>query len=121
LEKSFITFPHKLIWTSDILTLSKLDANLLTIAPDPVNPVSLVQKALKMYAAEVQAAGIEASLVADQSMKDLEIGEIVVDSGRLLQVLINLLVCYSIHKQHIFRLLIILDECHQIHEGSDSS
>lgn len=74
--------------------MSKLDANLLTIAPDTVNPVSLVQKALRMHSAELQGAAIEASLVVDRSLKDLAIGEVVVDSGRLLQVLINLLVSH---------------------------
>ena len=42
----------------DILTLSKLDASLLVISPDKVQPPELLHKALKMYEAEISRAGI---------------------------------------------------------------
>ena len=51
----------------------------------------LVQKVLRMYAAELLSAEIEATLTVDKSMRELGIGEVVVDPSRLLQVLINVL------------------------------
>lgn len=76
---------HQRKLCSDILTLSKLDANLLAISLDKVDPVFLVQKALRMYAPELQAAEIEAILDVDSSLEQLMIGDVVVDPSRLLQ------------------------------------
>lgn len=46
----------------DILTLSKLDAALLVISPDRVQPPALLDKALKMYESEIHRAGITAEV-----------------------------------------------------------
>jgi len=70
---------------------SKLDANLLSISPDRTNPVFLVNKALRMYAAELQNASIETTLSIDDSLQQLEVEDVILDSSRLLQVMINLL------------------------------
>ena len=44
-----------------------------------------------MYAAELQNASIEATLSIDDSLKQLEVEDVILDSSRLLQVMINLL------------------------------
>ncbi|EMC91524.1 hypothetical protein BAUCODRAFT_58804, partial [Baudoinia panamericana UAMH 10762] len=82
---------HQKRIVDDILTLSKLDAALLVISPDKVAPPGLVTKALKMYESEILRAGIEASMCVEASYNELAIDEVVVDSSRLLQVIINLL------------------------------
>jgi len=76
---------HQRKLCSDILTLSKLDSNLLSISLDKVDPVFLVEKALRMYAPELQAAEIEATLDVDSSLEQLMIRDVVVDPSRLLQ------------------------------------
>ncbi|OMP82805.1 Mitotic spindle checkpoint component mad2 [Diplodia seriata] len=72
-------------------TLSKLDSKLLVICPDLVQPVTLVERAIKMYEAELALAEIKLSLSIHQSYDDLAIDLVYLDPSRFLQVLINLL------------------------------
>lgn len=82
---------HQKRIVDDILTLSKLDANLLEISPDKVRLPILVEKALKMYEAELERADIEAQLCIEPTYNDLQVEWILLDPSRLLQVIINLL------------------------------
>ena len=75
----------------DVLTLSKLDSNLLIITPDQVKPVAIVQKALKMFETEVYRNDIETELLIGSSYQELDIDTVLLDGSRLSQVLINLL------------------------------
>ncbi|KAF4625077.1 hypothetical protein G7Y89_g13093 [Cudoniella acicularis] len=40
----------------DILTLSRLDSNLLLVSPEPAHPIQLIRSALKMFEAELKRA-----------------------------------------------------------------
>ncbi|KAF2177170.1 hypothetical protein K469DRAFT_742615 [Zopfia rhizophila CBS 207.26] len=82
---------HQKRIVDDIVTLSKLDSNLLLISPDCVRPVALVEKALQMYEAELRDADIIASFSVEQSYQELDIRYVLLDPSRLLQVLINLI------------------------------
>ncbi|KAH7116911.1 histidine kinase [Dendryphion nanum] len=75
----------------DILTLSKLDSNCIQICPHRVIPVTLVERALKMYEAELSDAEIRASFTVDQSYINLGLDYVLLDTARILQILINLL------------------------------
>lgn len=75
----------------DILTLSKLDGNLLAISPDKMQPPSLVTRALKMFEAEIELAGIDAKLCVEPSLEQLQVDWVLLDSSRVLQIIINLL------------------------------
>jgi CheY-like chemotaxis protein len=75
----------------DILTLSKLDSNLLEVSPEIVQPIALIQRAIRMYDAELQSADIEINVSIDPPYEDLSIDTVLVDPSRVLQVLINLL------------------------------
>lgn len=75
----------------DILTLSKLDANLLVISPDKTNPAKLLPKALKMFEAQLVRNAIEASVNIESSVNELGIEDVMLDSSRVLQIVINLL------------------------------
>ncbi|TKA69774.1 hypothetical protein B0A49_07409 [Cryomyces minteri] len=86
-----LTTPGDKRIVDDILTLSKLDSNLLVITPDQVKPIELVQKALKMYESELDSTKIQARLSIDESYNTLSIDTVAVDPSRLLQVLLNLL------------------------------
>jgi signal transduction histidine kinase len=68
------------------LTLSKLDARLLIIVPEQVNIPSLMQQLNHIYETELKSAGIESSIDIDQSYRDMQLYEVMVDPGRLLQV-----------------------------------
>ncbi|WPH04707.1 histidine kinase [Acrodontium crateriforme] len=82
---------HQKRIVDDILTLSKLDASLLVISPDTVQPPTLVMKALKMYEAEVTRANIQTRVIIEPSYAELGVDWVILDSSRLLQVIINLL------------------------------
>jgi signal transduction histidine kinase len=82
-------FQKKIV--DDILTLSKLDASLLEIAPDKTQIPQLVEKALRMFDTEILRAEIQTRLVIEPTYDALEVDWVVLDASRLLQVIINLL------------------------------
>lgn len=75
----------------DILTISKIDSNLLTITPSPIRPVKTLQQALKMFVGECGANNIELNTHIEPSIEALKVDVVMLDPSRLLQVLINLL------------------------------
>lgn len=81
---------HQKRIVDDILTLSKLDSQLLLVTPVDAQPLTIVQRALKMHEGELQAADIQMNFVVDQSYQDLELDWVRLDPSRVLQVLINL-------------------------------
>jgi PAS domain S-box-containing protein len=81
---------HQKTIVDDVLTLSKLDSQMLLVTPVDVQPVVVVQRALKMFENEIQNADITMRFHVDESMPRLNIDWVRVDPQRLLQVLINL-------------------------------
>lgn len=73
----------------DVLTLSKLDSNLILITPVRVQPAVVVSEALKMFDVECHQMDIQLVLNEDETFKGFE--WVMLDPSRLLQVLINLL------------------------------
>jgi len=81
---------HQKRIVDDILTLSKLDSQLLLVTPVDAQPLTVVQRALKMHEGELQAADIQMKFVVHQTFRDLELDWVRFDPSRVLQVLINL-------------------------------
>ncbi|KAH8679832.1 hypothetical protein BGZ60DRAFT_481319 [Tricladium varicosporioides] len=81
---------HQKRIVDDILTLSKLDSALLVVTPVRVHPVEVVQRALKMFEAELDTNDISMEFRIDNSYTDLRVDRVKLDPSRLLQVLINL-------------------------------
>lgn len=81
---------HQKRIVDDILTLSKLDSALLLVTPCDVMPITVVQRALKMFDGEVQKAEIKLDFKVDETFATCEIDWVKLDPSRLLQVLINL-------------------------------
>ncbi|KAM0440948.1 hypothetical protein ACHAPT_000251 [Fusarium lateritium] len=82
---------HQKRIVDDILTLSKLDSNLLAVTPVDEQPVRVVQRALKMFESELIAHDIEFAFNVDKSFDDYSIKWVKLDPSRLRQVLINLM------------------------------
>lgn len=66
---------HQKRIVDDILTLSKLDSNLLVICPDKVSTPTLLGKMFKMYESELDRSAVAADLVIQPSYSDLNIEE----------------------------------------------
>ncbi|KAH8809098.1 M40J, histidine kinase-group XI protein [Xylogone sp. PMI_703] len=82
---------HQKSIVDDILTISKVDSNLLAITPVPMHPVAAIQRAMKIFTAEFQLNKIEHEFIVEDSYKELEVDMVMLDTSRLFQVLINLL------------------------------
>ncbi|KAI9171725.1 Hybrid signal transduction histidine kinase K [Paramyrothecium foliicola] len=82
---------HQKRIVDDILTLSKLDSNLLAVTPVDEQPVRVVQRALKMFESELVAHDIEFEFLVDNSFEAYGVKWVKMDPSRLRQVLINLM------------------------------
>ncbi|KAH7411103.1 aerobic respiration control sensor protein arcB [Cadophora sp. MPI-SDFR-AT-0126] len=83
---------HQKSIVDDILTISKLDSNLLLITPVPVQPVEIVRQALQMFMVECHKVhDIKMKFHISPSFEQLKVDMVMLDSSRLLQVLINLM------------------------------
>lgn len=74
----------------DILTLSKLDSNLLLITPVNVQPAQVIENTLRMFDGELQKSDVELRFRIEPSYRELGVDWVRLDPSRLLQVLINL-------------------------------
>lgn len=82
---------HQKSIVDDILTVSKLDSNLLLITPVPAQPIAVVQRAMTMFKPEVQAKDIDFNFVPHDSFQQLHVDWLLLDPSRLLQITINLI------------------------------
>ncbi|KAF2165759.1 hypothetical protein M409DRAFT_67100 [Zasmidium cellare ATCC 36951] len=82
---------HQKTIIDDVLTLSKLDSNMLSVSPEPVHPVSILDQAIKMFRGEVQRSDVELVYTIDTSFFASKVDWLLLDATRFLQVLVNLL------------------------------
>lgn len=82
---------HQKSIVDDVLTISKLNSNLLVISPIPTQPTQVIQQAMKMFKNETQAKDIDMSLHLHPSLDELNVNSLALDPGRLLQITINLI------------------------------
>jgi signal transduction histidine kinase len=80
--------PQKRI-VDDVLTLSKLEYTMVSVAPRPVQLSALVTQSLKMFEAELLENDIKVKL--GKCREAGEIGCVICDESRVQQVLINLI------------------------------
>ncbi|KAI5810883.1 hypothetical protein DFH27DRAFT_604944 [Peziza echinospora] len=81
---------HQTRIIEDILTVSKLDAMLLTVVPVEVQMTDLLSKSLKMFEDELKRKGIKCSLTQSASYGDLKVDWVYADPSRVTQLLVNL-------------------------------
>lgn len=80
---------HQTRLSNDILTLSRLDSNLLQISPVPVQPDAFIQQTLKVFEAEVKSSGMTLSLHIEPTLKTCNVDWLLFDSSRVLQILVS--------------------------------
>ena len=86
----FLCAQHQKRIIDDVLTLSKLDSDLLLITPVEVQPISVIQSSLKIFDSELQKSDTELRFCVEASYTDLAVDWVKLDPSRVLQVLINL-------------------------------
>ncbi|KAL4779438.1 hypothetical protein BJX76DRAFT_340742 [Aspergillus varians] len=74
----------------DVLIYSKLDASMLTLSPQQVEPKSHLATLLTMFRPELRKQRIEFQYHLDQSYADCDLGWVIADLDKMGQVLINL-------------------------------
>ncbi|KEZ46024.1 Uncharacterized protein SAPIO_CDS1433 [Scedosporium apiospermum] len=82
---------HQKRIVDDILTLSKLDSQLLMVTPVSVQPVAVVERVLKMFETELASRDILLEFRVEQPYRDYGIDWVRIDPSRLRQVVINLM------------------------------
>lgn len=73
----------------DVLTLSKMDSNLILITPIKVQPNVVVTDAMRIFDAECNQMDIRLEVEEDSSLRNFH--WVMLDPSRLTQILINLL------------------------------
>jgi PAS domain S-box-containing protein len=113
---------HQKRIVDDILTLSKLDSQLLLVTPVDVQPLAVVQRVLKMFEGELNTNGIEMKFQVKNRYIDMGIDWVKLDPSRLLQVLINLMTnAIKFTQSHPKRSIIVtLDASTDISERTES-
>ncbi|KAI1817047.1 hypothetical protein GGS20DRAFT_575124 [Poronia punctata] len=81
---------HQKQIVDDVLTLSKLDSDLLVVSPSRVELIGLVRSSLKIFELELKATNITLSIVEDDSLVNLSAEWVMLDPKRFLQIIINL-------------------------------
>lgn len=82
---------HQKRIVDDILTLSKLDSQLLLVTPVDARPIQVVQRVIKMFASELEQNRVQLDFRIERGYRDMGIDKVKLDPSRLMQVLINLM------------------------------
>lgn len=82
---------HQTRIINDILTLSKLNSDMLLVTPVAVQPEAVVKGILKMFQGEMQSHDIKMHFLLEQSYKECKVDWAFCDPSRLTQVFINIL------------------------------
>ncbi|KAI1805814.1 hypothetical protein F4811DRAFT_201165 [Daldinia bambusicola] len=81
---------HQKQIVDDVLTVSKLDSDLLVVSPILVQPIALVRSSLKIFDAELKMTDISLKVVEHSSLTQLGLEYAFLDPNRFLQIVINL-------------------------------
>nr|AAR30121.1 putative histidine kinase HHK16p [[Gibberella] fujikuroi var. moniliformis] len=82
---------HQRSIVDDILTVSKLDSNLLLITPVVCQPQAIVERVVKMFESEMLAKDITLEIDISPEFETLAVDWVAMDPSRVLQILINLM------------------------------
>lgn len=81
---------HQKQIVDDVLTLSKLDSELLVVSPVPVKLAEMMQSASKIFEPELRMSEIDLEMNEHSSIRELGADWVLLDPNRFLQIFINL-------------------------------
>ncbi|KAK5327090.1 hypothetical protein LTR70_001832 [Exophiala xenobiotica] len=82
---------HQKQIVDDVLTLSKLDSELLVVSPVPVKLSDVMQSAVKIFESELRMSDISLDMIEHKSVSELGVDWILLDPNRFLQIVINII------------------------------
>ncbi|KAF9869623.1 hsp90-like protein [Colletotrichum karsti] len=82
---------HQKRIVDDVLTLSKLDSQLLLVTPVDSHPITIVRHVIKMFESELNTHDIRLEFTIDPAYSSHAVDWVRLDPSRLRQVLINLM------------------------------
>lgn len=77
---------HQKRIVDDILTLSKLDASLLSVSAEKIDPVATIKHAISLHQQEFKSARVDGRIQIHDSYRQLGVDRVFLDPSRLLQV-----------------------------------
>ncbi|KAJ9614402.1 hypothetical protein H2200_002538 [Cladophialophora chaetospira] len=92
----------------DVLLLSRLESQMLSITPIQTNIDLVIADVLKMFKGECKQNGIALNIKPHQSLTDCKVDSVMCDPSRLMQIIINILanaikyVRQEIHREILF-------------------
>lgn len=81
---------HQKRITDDVLMLSKLNSDLVRVTPIEVQPMKVIEGALRVFDRELSKSDTTLNIRLGESMDRLDVRHLLLDPSRLTQVLINL-------------------------------
>ncbi|KAJ4148620.1 hypothetical protein LMH87_003081 [Akanthomyces muscarius] len=82
---------HQKLIVDDILTVSKLNSNLLQITPSIEQPDTILRQVIKMFESEAVAKDIRMAIEHEPDQDETSRGPVILDPSRVSQILINLI------------------------------
>jgi len=82
---------HQKQIVDDVLTLSKLDSELLVVSPIPAKLSDVMQSAVKIFEPELRMSDISLDMIEHESVSKLQVDWILLDPNRFLQIVINII------------------------------
>jgi signal transduction histidine kinase len=82
---------HQKYIIDSILTIGRLQSNMLSLSPSKVRPRSLCESAMDMFRAQLQSDKISTSVTAHSSLANHGVQEVHMDVSRITQIFINLI------------------------------
>jgi signal transduction histidine kinase len=111
---------HQKQIVDDVLTLSKLDSDLLLVSPSPVELMSIVKSSLKIFELQLKATNITLTIVEDDSLATLGVDWVMLDPKRFLQIIINLVTnAIKFTKKSVIRRITIKASAHKERPAAD--
>lgn len=81
---------HQRHIVDDVLSFSKLDSSMLSLAPKPCQPSRELANSMKMFQPEFRKQGIKFKYIIDQSYEETAVAWVMADLARVGQILVNL-------------------------------
>jgi hypothetical protein len=93
---------HQKRIADDVLNMSKLTSGLLSLSLEEFDALQEITNVIRMFRPEVFARGLTLTLEKDESWNGMGVKRVIGDSGRFIQVMVNLIRWAVVFVDHLF-------------------